>query len=135
MRYRRSSYRYAMVVGSGPSWLAEVWPTDRVRFFMPGRWRPEADAYETERTIEIVVELAGVDEDDFEVQLFEDVLVIEGNRRLPPCQESAIYHAAGIRQGPFHLAVRLPAPIDHERVDARYERGLLHITVPKRATR
>ena len=136
MRYRRLSYRYAMVMGSGPSWpLAELWPSDRVRFFMHGRWRPEADAYETEDTVEIVVELAGVDEDDFEVQLFEDVLVIEGNRRLPPCQESAIYHAAGIRQGPFQLALRLPAPIDHERVDARYERGLLHITLPKRATR
>jgi HSP20 family molecular chaperone IbpA len=135
MRYRRLSYRYTMVVGSDASWpLAELWPSDRVRLFMHGRWRPEADAYETEETVEVVVELAGVDEDDFEVQLFEDVLVIEGTRRLPCCEQTAVYHMAGIRQGPFRLELRLPAPIDHERVDARYERGLLHVTLPKRAT-
>ena len=136
MRYRRLSYRYAMVVGPVPPWpFAELWPTDRVRLLTRGRWRPEADAFETENTVEVVVELAGADEDDFEVQLFEDVLVVEGARWLPRCEESAVYHAAGIRQGPFQLEFRLPAPIDHESVDARYDRGLLYITLPKRAAR
>jgi HSP20 family molecular chaperone IbpA len=78
------------------------------------------------------VELAGVDEDDFEVQLFEDVLVVEGHRRLPSCAEGAVYHAAGIRQGPFQVEVVLPAAVDPERIEARYERGLLRITLPKR---
>jgi HSP20 family protein len=133
MRYRRLSYRYAMVIGSRPSWpFADLWQNDRVRLLTHGRWRPEADTYETDSTIEVVVELAGVDEDDFEVQLFEDVLVIEGRRWLPRCEESAVYHAAGIRQGPFRLELPLAAPIDHERVDARYDRGLLYITLPKR---
>ena len=84
--------------------------------------------------IEIVVDLAGVDEDDFEVQLFEDALVVEGRRRLPTCQEGAVYQAAGIRQGPFRVELPLPAPVDPERVDARYDRGLLRITLPKRGT-
>jgi HSP20 family molecular chaperone IbpA len=133
MRYRRLSYRYAMVVGPVPSWpLAELWPTERVRLTR-GRWRPDADAFETESTVEIIVELAGVDEDDFEVQLFEDVLVVAGARWLPRCEESAVYHAAQIHQGPFQLEFRLPAAIDHGNVEARYERGLLHITLPKRA--
>jgi HSP20 family molecular chaperone IbpA len=97
------------------------------------RWRPDADAYETATTIEITVDLAGVEEEDFEVQLFEDVVVVEGHRRLPACDEGAVYHAAGIRQGPFQVALPLPAPVAPEGVQARYERGLLRLSLPKRA--
>lgn len=134
MRYRRLSYRYAMVIRSGQTWpLGEMWSSDRLRLLVHGRWRPDADAYETATTVEIIVDLAGLEEDDFEVQLFEDVLIVEGRRQLPARQEEAVYHAAGIRQGPFQVELALPAPVDPERVEARYDRGLLRITLPKRA--
>ena len=134
MRYRRLSYRYAMVVRSGQTWpFGDMWQTDRLRLLVQGRWRPDADTYETATTFEIIVDLAGVEEDDFEVQIFEDALVVEGRRDLPSCQEEAVYHAAGIRQGPFQLELPLPGPVDPERVEARHERGLLRITLPKRA--
>ncbi|MGH7319943.1 MAG: Hsp20/alpha crystallin family protein [Candidatus Rokuibacteriota bacterium] len=133
MRYRRLRYRYAMVVRSGQTWpFGDFWPRDRLRLLVQPRWRPDADTYETASTVEIIVDLAAVDEDDFEVQLFEDALVIEGRRRLPSCQEGAVYQAAGIRQGPFQLEVPLPALVDPERVEVRYDRGLLRITLPKR---
>jgi HSP20 family molecular chaperone IbpA len=98
-----------------------------------GRWRPDADTYETATTVEIIVDLAGVEEEDFEVQLFDDALVVEGRRQLPACQAGAVYQEAGIRQGPFRLEVALAAPVDPERVEATYERGLLRLTLPKRA--
>jgi len=133
MRYRRLSYRYAMVVRSGQTWpFGDIWQSDRLRLLVRAGWRPDADMYETATAVEIIVDLAGVDEDDFEVQLFEDVVVVEGRRQLPSCQEGAVYHAAGIRQGPFQVELPLPAPVDPERVEARYDRGLLHITLPKR---
>jgi HSP20 family protein len=133
MRYRRLTYRYTTVTGSGPTWpLAGLWQTDRLDLLVQGRWRPDADIYETATTIEIVADLAGVDEDDVEVQFFEDVLVIEGHRRLAVGDDKAVYHAAGIRQGPFRVELALAAPVDPERVEARYERGLLRITLPKR---
>ena len=134
MHYRRLSYRYAMVVRSGQTWpLGEISQSDRLRLLVQPRWRPDADTYETATTVEILVDLAGVEEDDLEVQLFEDVLVVEGRRQLPSCQEGAVYHAVGIRQGPLRVELPLPAPVDAERVEARYERGLLRITLPKRA--
>jgi len=134
MRYRRLSYRYAMVVRSGPTWpVGDVWQSDRLRLLVQARWRPDADTYETATTVEVIVDLAGVEEDDFEVQLFEDALVVEGRRQLPSCREGAVYHAAGIRQGPFLVELPLPAPVDPERVEARYDHGLLHVTLPKRA--
>jgi len=134
MRYRRLSYRYAMVERAGQaSPFAALWQSERLRLLVHARWQPDADTYETSTTVEITVDLAGVEEDDFEVQLFEDVLVVEGRRQLPSCEEGAVYHAAGIRQGPFRVELPLPAPVEHEQVDARYDRGLLRITLPKRA--
>jgi HSP20 family molecular chaperone IbpA len=132
MRYRKLSVRYAMVAPAGTTWpLGETWPLERVRLLAPAWWRPDADAYETSTAVEVVVDLAGVDEDDVEIQLFDDVLVIEGRR--PPAQRGAVrYHAANIRHGPFRLHVALPAPVDAERVEARYERGLLRVTLPRR---
>jgi HSP20 family molecular chaperone IbpA len=81
----------------------------------------------------MTVDLAGVDEQDFEVLLYEDVLVVEGRRELGACPREATYHAAEIRQGPFRLELPLPAPVDPERVEATYDRGLLRITLHKRA--
>ena len=134
MRYRRLSYRYAMVMHVGHAWPpGDLWPSERVRLLVEPRWRPDADVYETASAVEIVVDLAGVGEDDFEVQLFDDAVVVEGRRQLPACTEAAVYHAAGVRQGPFRLEVALPAPVDADGVQALGERGLLRITLPKRS--
>jgi len=111
--------------------LEELWQSERLRLLMEPRWRPDADIYETASAFEIVVDLAGVGDDDFEVQLFEDALVVEGQRRLLAPRESAVYHAASIRQGPFRLNLPLPGPIDADRVEAHYDRGLLRVTLPK----
>src|SRR5262245_39404915 len=113
MRYRRLSYRYAIVMRTGQGWpFGEIWQNERLRLLVQPRWRPDTDTYETASTVVIIVDLAGVEENDFEVQLFEDVLVVEGHRHLPACDAGAVYQAAGIRQGPFHVAVPLPAAID-----------------------
>jgi HSP20 family protein len=133
MRYRRLSYRYAMTMRSQQTWpLGDFWQSERLRLLVQTRWQPAADVYETATTLEVVIDLAGVAEDDFEVQLFEDAVVVEGHRRLPACQEGAVYHAASIPQGPFQVELPLPAPINPERVEANYEHGLLRITLPKR---
>jgi HSP20 family protein len=135
MRYRRLTYRYAMVLRPGHTWPAgEIWGSERLRLLVEPRWRPDADMYETAGAIEVVVELAGVDDDDFEVQLFEDALVVEGHRRLPACHEGAVYQLAGIHQGPFRVELPVSVPIDAERVEVRYERGLLRISLPKHGT-
>jgi HSP20 family protein len=111
--------------------LEELWQSERLRMLMETRWRPDADIYETASAFEIVVDLAGVGDDDFEVQLFEDALVVEGQRRLLAPRESAVYHAASIRQGPFRMNLPLPGPIDADRVEVHYDRGLLRVTLPK----
>jgi HSP20 family molecular chaperone IbpA len=134
MRYRRSTYRYAAVINTAEAWLhGDVWPRDRVRLLVHGRWAPDVDMFETGTTVEIVVDLAGVGEDDFEIQLFDDALIVEGRRRLFGAEAATVYHAAGIRQGPFRVEVVLPAAVDPDRVEARYDHGLIRITLGKHA--
>jgi HSP20 family protein len=131
MRYRHLRVQYTIVGTSGPTWpFAEAWPSDRVRLAVQTSWRPDADVYETPTAVEITVELAGVDEDDLEIQLFDNVVVVEG-RRLAAAPPEAVYHAAGIRQGAFRLAVPLPARVDSDGVEAHYDRGLLRVKLPK----
>jgi len=133
MRYRRLSVHYARRVSVGQTWpFGEMWQVDRLRVLVEPGWRPNMDVYETVSSVELVLDLAGVDEDDVELQLSESVLVVEGQRRLNVSDPGAMYHVAGIRQGPFRVEVTLPAPVDPERVEARYERGLLRISLPKR---
>ena len=132
MRYRRVSYRYAMVISSreprpfgDPWWVTQT----RVPLAQP-RWRPPTDVYENATSITVTVELAGVDPEELDILLYEDAVVVEGTRRLPgerPC----VFHEVEIRQGPFRVEVALPASIDPDRVDAHYERGLLQLTLPK----
>ena len=132
MRYRRLSVRYTALGGGRLDWaLEELWPGGQLRPLAHIGWRPDIDLYETHGTVEILVDLAGVGEDAFEVQLFDDALVVEGQRPLPPSEGGARYHVVGIRQGPFRVEVPLPVAVDPARVDARYDRGLLAIKLPK----
>lgn len=133
MRYRRLGYRYAVILTAAqPRPFGEAWRHERlgVSLAQPA-WRPPADVYETHSTIAIRVELAGVEQDELDVLLFEDAVVVEGTRRLPT-EAPGVYHAAQIRQGPFRLELPLPVPIDPEQVQARYERGLLEMTFSKK---
>lgn len=134
MRYRRLSYRYAMVAETRPFWvMTQIWRSEgRAVMFGAGPWRPDADMCETRASIEVTVDLAGVAEDDIDIQLFDDALVVEGKRHLAPCDEGGVYHVAGIRQGSFRLELPLPSTVDAEGVEARYERGLVRIVLPKR---
>ncbi len=133
MRYRRVSYRYALVLSTGvPRPLGEIQQAERPSVQLAQTcWRPAADLYEAATAITVTVELAGVDQEELDVLLYEDAVIVEGWRWLPPPDQGGIFHAAEIRQGPFRLELALPAPVDQDRVDARYEQGLLRITLPK----
>jgi len=133
MRYRRMSYRYALVLTANQSHqfgglFAAEQPGVR---FAQTYWSPPADVCECNSTIEVTVDLAGIDQDDLDVVLFEDALIVEGQRRLSGAEPGVVYHVAEIRQGPFRLELGLPVSIDQERVDARYDKGLLRITLQK----
>jgi HSP20 family protein len=81
MRRRRVTYRSATLRIAAQAWpLGAAWEHETLRLLVQARWRPATDVAETTKSIEVTVDLAGVDEDEFEVQLFDNGLVVEGRR-------------------------------------------------------
>lgn len=134
MRYRRLSYRYAVVMAtSRPRPLGDAWQRQPMGIGLgQPAWRPATDVVETANEVIVLVELPGIDHEQLDVLLYEDALIVEGERRLP-AHAAGVYHAAEIRQGQVRLELPLPAPIDPEQVDARYERGLLEMRLVKQS--
>jgi HSP20 family protein len=95
-------------------------------------WRPLADIRETAEMLTVKIELAGVNEEEIDVALYEDALVVSGERHEEPeLSENVYYHEAQIRYGPFRFEILLLAPIDREGVKAHYENGFLWVDLPK----
>ncbi|MBO0790439.1 MAG: Hsp20/alpha crystallin family protein [Ktedonobacteraceae bacterium] len=95
-------------------------------------WRPLADILESATMMTVKIELAGMQEEDIEVTLYEDALVISGVRHDDHAlQENLYYHEAQIRYGPFRVEVFITSPIDRDEVTARYENGFLTVDLPK----
>jgi HSP20 family protein len=95
-------------------------------------WRPFADIRESDEMITVKIELAGMKEEDIDVTLYEDALVVSGERRDDLEQsENLYYHEAQIRYGPFRVEVLLLFPIAKDGVEARYENGFLWVDLPK----
>src|SRR5205814_10208211 len=96
MPYRRVTYRSTTLRIAAQSWpLGAAWEDETLRLLVQARWRPATDVAETTRAIEITVDLAGIDEDDVDVQLLDNGLVVAGRRQLPSCGQDAGYRSAG----------------------------------------
>ena len=93
-------------------------------------WRPPTDIYETSDEIIVVIELAGVREEDMTVTLFSDLLVVDG-RREPTVTDMSACHQLGIKYGDFRSEVSLHASVEHDTVNAEYKHGLLKIVLQK----
>lgn len=124
MRYQRVTYQF----------VASPAPSPRVPALValgPSAWRPHADVAETPEAFAVVVELAGVHEEDVDILLFENALVVRGSRHHPQRSQDAVFHAAEIRVGRFRLEVQFPRTIRADLVEASLSEGLLHIRLPK----
>ena len=94
----------------------------------PHAWRPPTDVYETEETLVIRVEVAGMREADFTISLAERMLTIRGIRQ--DTSERRAYHQMEIAFGEFTTEVELPYNIISEKAEATYRDGFLRITLP-----
>lgn len=105
--------------------------TDAQIGFLPAApFSPPADVMETHDEYVVVVEVAGADDREFDVALDGTRLTIRG-LRPEHSQGKRRYHASEVRTGPFQRVVTLPGGVVADDIRARYERGLLRITLRK----
>ncbi len=93
--------------------------------------RPAMDAHETEKALEVTVELPGVSDKDLEVRLENNVLTIRGEKREESRPERRNAHVVERSDGAFQRSLMLPFRADPGKVEAEFEHGVLRIRVPK----
>jgi len=97
-----------------------------------GTWAPAVDIYEHENTIVIKAELPGVDPKDVDIRLDNNVLTINGERKLDNEVKKESYHRVERSYGAFTRSFTLPTTVDPNGIKAEYRDGVLRVTLPKR---
>jgi HSP20 family molecular chaperone IbpA len=126
MRWRSIRLRY--LEAGGVSALSATF-FDPLPLVAPAHFRPPADVYETDEALVVRAELAGLSDGDLDVEIYEDALVVSGDRKTL-LREGRRFYEVGIRTGPFRLEVPFPRPIDAARVETRYENGIVCVVLP-----
>jgi HSP20 family protein len=93
-------------------------------------WRPPTDVMEDENRLYVIVEIAGMQQGEFNVALTDRRLTITGFRQMP-ARARAAYHQLEVRYGEFRCDVSLPWAVDEQGIVARYEDGFLYIELPR----
>jgi HSP20 family protein len=110
--------------GRGPlgSWFGD---------FSASEFQPRIDVTDDGDALRIVAELPGMTRDDVELEVIEDMLIISGDKRFESTSEEQGCYRVERSFGHFQRAVPLPAGIDLDRAEARFENGVLTLRVPK----
>ncbi len=119
---RTKNFESHLSLQSKPEWLQN---------FLQRSWNPPTDLFETDTAYIVRVEISGLRETDFTVNLDNDLLTISGTRYDLFARRSA-YHQMEIRFGEFNTAVVIPGLINPAETNAEYEDGLLTITLKKK---
>lgn len=103
----------------------------RPALFRGSRFEPAMDVYETSSAIVIVMEIAGTERKDIEVDLDGRRLRIAGGRRVTAPLDAQRCHQMEIESGHFERWVTLDFIPPRDAIEAVYQDGLLRITIPK----
>lgn len=105
-------------------------------FFNPmreGRWLPPVSVSETSDELVMTAELPGMSEDDISIDLENNVLTISGqkNEVREEGDEERRYHVYERSFGEFNRSFTLPRTVDPNKIQARYDNGVLTVKLPK----
>jgi HSP20 family protein len=101
--------------------------------FPAGWFKPTLDIGATEREYTITVELPGVEEKDIYLELANDTLVIRGEKKQVEEEKEKDFYRVERAYGSFQRVLSLPEDADQDGIQAVFKRGVLTITVPRKA--
>jgi HSP20 family protein len=94
---------------------------------------PAVDVYEDEHNITLKLEVPGVDEKDIDVQVENNTLTVHGERKFEKEEKEENFRRVERQYGSFTRSFTLPQTVDAEKVSASYDKGILKITLARKA--
>jgi HSP20 family protein len=95
------------------------------------RWLPATDVVEREDSYALHVDLPGLAEEDVKIEVADRVLTISGERKSESESEKDGYRRIERAFGSFSRRLTLPEGVDAETISAKFDRGVLEVSIPK----
>lgn len=110
--------------------LLEDWPMPTA--FAKG-WSPMVDISETKDKLVVKAELPGLDPEDIKLSLSGDMLTIQGEKKKEKEEKDEQHYSLERYCGAFQRILRLPVEVQEDKIDAKFDKGVLTIAMPKTA--
>ena len=125
------SGRFPTMMGDMEDLMEKFFGSDGGRLTSMPSFVPTIDVVEDEKQFDVTVDLPGLKPEEVNVELKDGDLWISGKREEEKEEKGKTYHRIERSHGEFSRVLPLPSSIDETKIDAKFENGVLKITVPK----
>jgi HSP20 family protein len=94
-------------------------------------WFAPTDVSEDQNSLQISMELPGVSPEDVRLSLENNILTIRGEKRQQSEENNERIHRFERTYGVFERTFALPNTVDADKIEARFENGVLLVRIPK----
>lgn len=94
-------------------------------------WLPAVDIYESDDAFVATADLPGLKKDDIDVSIEDNVLTVSGERKFEQSEGEGTFRRVERSYGTFRRSFTLPRGVDSAKVEAKFEDGVLTLTLPK----
>jgi HSP20 family protein len=89
------------------------------------------DLSETESAFEVRMDIPGVNAKDIDIQVNGNLLAVQAERKEETEEKGKTFHRVERKSGVFQRSVMLPTEVKADQIEARYDRGVLTMKLPK----
>lgn len=92
---------------------------------------PKVDVIDRDDEVVVRAEIPGVAKDDLDISVTDNTVTIKGETKRESKEEKGDYYRCEISRGTFARTLPLPANVDSDSAKAKFEDGVLELTIPK----
>ncbi len=96
-----------------------------------GTFIPKVDVIENETSYEIHFAVPGLNKEDFNIELKDNYLTVSGERKFSNETKDKNFRSVETNYGSFSRSFSLPENIDSSKINAKYDKGILELSIPK----
>jgi HSP20 family protein len=99
---------------------------------LQAEFTPAVDVTETAEAVVVKAEVPGMDAKDINISVTGDVLTIKGEKKSEREEKEENHHVVERSYGSFSRSLPLPGAVNLDKIEAKYDKGVLTVTCPKK---